>query len=158
MRYPHVCRFIGNRNSSPDVYPAVVEAVGKLIRTGITEFWSGGYGAFDGMGERAVLEWKRRGAQVKLVLVLAYPPKPAKDEYGMPTYQRYDELYQPDLGNVPPQLAIAKRNAIIARQAGHALCYVPFPFGGAAKTLEIAQKSGAIIHAVYAEKNASLRP
>ena len=49
-------------------------------------------------------------------------------------------------------------DGIIARQAGHALCYVPFPFGGAAKTLEIAQKSGAIIHEVRAAENASLRP
>ena len=158
MKYPHVCLFIGNRDSSSDVYPAVVEMVGKLIGEGVTEFWSGGYGAFDRMGERAVLEWKARGAAVKLVLALAYPPKPQSDPDARQYYARYDELFQPDLGNPPARYAIAKRNTLLARQAGHVICHVPFPFGGAAKTLETAQKSGAIIHEVRANQNASLRP
>ena len=148
MRYPNVCFFIGNRDSSPNIYPAVAEAVSELIREGVTEFWSGGYGAFDQMCEKAVLEWKARGANVKLVLALAYPPKSMSDPYARQLYAKYDELFQPDLGHTPARYAISKRNVLLAHQAGHVLCHVPFPFGGAAKTLEAAHKSGAVIHEI----------
>ena len=148
MGEPHVCLFIGHRDSSDDLYPAIVEAVGQLIAEGVTEFWSGGYGHFDFMGEQAVLHWKAQGANIRLVLVLAYLPHDKKDEYMQERYKRYDELIRLELGHTPPRYAIAKRNAIMAKQVGHVISGVKYPWGGAAKTLEIAQKSGAVIHPI----------
>lgn len=145
MLYPHVCLFIGHRDTSADLYPEILEAVKKLIAEGVTEFWSGGYGNFDHLGEKAVLQCKQQGANVKLVLVLAYLPDERKDDYG-----RFDEIIRPELGegHIPPRYAIARRNAVIARQAGHVISGVQYTWGGAAKTLAIAQRNGAVIHEV----------
>lgn len=147
MQYPYVCLFIGNRNTSDECYPAVLEAVGMLIDQGVREFWSGGYGNFDRLGERAVREWKQRGKEIRLVLVLAYPPK--NNAESKQYYARFDELYQPDLGATPARLAIARRNEIIARQAGHVIAGVRFPFGGAGRALDTAIAAGAEIHSIF---------
>lgn len=150
MLYPHVCLFIGHRDTSADLYPEILEAVKKLISEGVTEFWSGGYGNFDHLGEKAVLQCKQQGANVKLVLVLAYLPDDRNDVSRQEYYCRFDEIIRPSLGDghTPPKYAISKRNAVIAKQAGHVISGVQYTWGGAAKTLAIAQRNGAVIHEV----------
>lgn len=143
---PNTCLFIGHHDASDNLYPVILEAIGELIAQGITEFWSGGYGHFDHMCERAVREWKTCGAAVKLVLALAYMPK--SDEETQRYLSTFDETFLPDLSSCPARLAISRRNEWLARHAEHALVYVQHPFGGAAKTLSIAQHAGAIIHPI----------
>lgn len=141
----HVCLFIGHGNAPETLYPAIFTAIGELIASGgITEFWSGGYGDFDHMCERAVREWKQKGADVKLVLALAYPPK--ADEDTKRRLASFDETFLPELGACPARAAIARRNSLLAHQAGHVLSGVSFSFGGAAKTLQAARSAGAVIH------------
>ena len=141
---PHVCLFIGHSDSPESLYPAIVSAIGELIASGVTEFWSGGYGSFDHMCERAVREWKQRGAQVKLVLALAYMPK--TDEDVQRRLAAFDGSFLPDLGACPARLAIARRNEWLAHRAGHVLSGVFRSFGGAAAALKAAQRAKAVIH------------
>ena len=128
-----------------------MKKVGELIDLGVTEFWSGGYGKFDRMGENAVRAWKRKGAKIKLVLVLAYPPKTSTDEnwrsYLRQHYENdYDETFLPDLEGVPYRQRIIRRNRIIAHQAGHIISGVQRTYGNAYDTLCEAKRAGAVIH------------
>ena len=141
-----ICLFIGHHDAPEEIYPFIFDEVGRLIEQGVTEFWSGGYGHFDHMCERAVREWKTCGAAVKLVLALAYMPK--SDEETQRYLSTFDETFLPDLSSCPVRLAISRRNEWLAKHAEHALVYVQHPFGGAAKTLSIAQHAGAIIHPI----------
>ena len=161
---PHVCFFVGHRTSSIHLYEPLLAKVGELIDMGVTEFWSGGYGDFDQMAEKAVREWKRKGAKIKLVLawkrkdakiklvlVLAYPPKTSTDEnwrsYLRQHYEKdYDETFLPDLEKVPYRQRIIRRNQLIARQAGHVISGVTRTYGNACDTLREAEKAGAMIH------------
>ena len=148
---PHVCFFVGHRASSLHLYEPLLAKVGELIDMGVTEFWSGGYGDFDLMAEKAVREWKRKGAKIKLVLVLAYPPKTSTDEnwrsYLRQHYEKdYDETFLPDLEKVPYRQRIIRRNQLIARQAGHVISGVTRTYGNACDTLREAEKAGAMIH------------
>jgi len=94
------------------------------------------------MCESAVREWKERSETVKLVLVLAYPPKNASAAY----YAGYDETFLPELQGVPLRAAIVRRNQMIAHQAGHVLTWVRHHFGGSYKALRAAQRAGVRIH------------
>ena len=101
------------------------------------------------MCERAVREWKSRGKKIKLVLALAYMPK--SDEETQRCLASFDETFLPDLSNCPARLAIVRRNEWLAKHTSHVLSGVQFSFGGAAKTLRIAQQTGAIIHQIHTQ-------
>lgn len=55
------CFFIGHREASTELLPALAEAVEKHITEyGVTEFIVGNYGGFDRISARAVIEAKKR--------------------------------------------------------------------------------------------------
>lgn len=151
QKKPDVCFFVGHRKCSSCLYEPLVEKIGELIEMGVREFWVGGYGEFDLMAEKAVREWKRKGVKIKLVLVLAYPPKTSTDEnwrrYLRQHYEKdYDETFLPDLEKVPYRQRIIRRNQLIARQTGHVISGVTRTYGNAYDTLCEAEKAGAMIH------------
>lgn len=149
----HVCFFVGHSDAPEAIYDEIFHSIGWLFEQhGVTEFWSGGYGAFDRMCERAVRAWKQAGAPIRLVLVLAYPPKAGRCE--QERYGGYDELYLPDLGRVPSRAAIARRNLVIAAQVKYILAWVQYDFGGASKTLAAAECAGAAVYRVGQQQSA----
>lgn len=76
------CFFIGHREASEEIYPALYAAVEQhILEYGVTEFIVGHYGGFDRLAASAVKEAKRFYPEVKLILLLPYHPaeRPTKN-------------------------------------------------------------------------------
>ena len=78
------CFFIGHREASEEIYPALYAAVEQhILEYGVTEFIVGHYGGFDRLAASAVKEAKRFYPEVRLTLLLPYHPaeRPISDVY-----------------------------------------------------------------------------
>ena len=104
-----------------------------LIQQGAEEFYLGGYGGFDHLSAAVLRELKKTHPQIRLILVLPYLNS------SMPT-EGYDETVYPPLESVPKRFAISRRNEWMVQECDTIIAYVTHRWGGAAKTLEYAQK------------------
>lgn len=105
----------------------------QLILEGMQTFYLGGYGAFDHLAAETLRKLKPAYPQIKLILVLPYLNS------SMPT-AGYDESVYPPLESVPRRYAILRRNEWSVQQADVVVAYVTHNWGGAAKTLQYAQR------------------
>ena len=109
------------------------ETVEKLIELDADLFLLGGYGAFDRMAAGVVAELRKKYPQVQSVLVKPYLDR-EMDESG------YDWTVYPGLENVPRRFAISHRNRYMVDKADFVVAYVTHGWGGAAQTLEYANR------------------
>ena len=127
------CMFYGH-GKDRDLPSGLREQVDKeiegLIFLGVTEFWSGGMGAFDKMCESAVRAEKKNNNELRLSLVIPYLSyiTASNKEY---LEREFDEILYPDLGEVHYKAAIAKRNGYMVGECGYMLAYVKNSYGGA---------------------------
>ena len=105
------CFFIGHRETSEEICPALYAAVEQhILEYGVTEFIVGHYGGFDHLAASAVKEAKRFYPEVKLTLLLPYHPA----ERPIPTTDGFDNtFYPPALESVPRKLAIVRANRYV---------------------------------------------
>ena len=86
------CFFIGHRETSEEIYPALYAAVEQhILEYGVTEFIVGHYGGFDRLAASAVKEARRFYPEVKLTLLLPYHPA----ERPIPTPDGFDGTFYP---------------------------------------------------------------
>lgn len=104
-----------------------------LILQGAEEFYLGGYGGFDHLSAAVLRELKKTHLQIRLILVLPYLNS------SMPTEGYYETVYPP-LESVPKRFAISRRNEWMVQECDTIVAYVTHRWGGAAKTLEYAQR------------------
>lgn len=123
----------GDLGISDEVKKWLYEVVEKTIKDGATTFYLGGYGHFDFLAGVVVTELKEKYPHIQRVLVIPYLDR----DYDM---KHYDSSYYPSLENVPKRFAISKRNQAMVNEADVVISYVVHSWGGAAKTLEYAQK------------------
>ncbi|MBE6778287.1 MAG: hypothetical protein E7541_02765 [Ruminococcaceae bacterium] len=132
------CFFIGHRDAPQEVYTALCEAVEEHICQGVEEFLVGGYGAFDHMAAKAVMEMKKRYSAVRLVRLLAYLPTVTA---AVP--EGFDgSLYPEGLENTPRPFAIVKANQMAVDMSDSLIGYVCYAPSNAAKVVRRAQKKG----------------
>ena len=110
----------------------------QLIDDGASEFFLGGYGAFDRLCADVLRGLKGRFRHIRLVLVLPYLDSALSRE-------GYDETVYPPLESVPRRYAILRRNEWMVRRSDVIVAYVLHSWGGAAKTLDYARKKKKII-------------
>ena len=119
------CFFIGHRDTGDEVLPYIKEAAEKLIvQEEITQFYVGGYGSFDRLAGRAMIELKAAYPRIQLYRVIPYHPTNRKIE--LP--QGYDGTYYPEgMEYVPPMYAISRTNQSMIDQCDFliALCLSP---------------------------------
>ena len=132
------CCFFGHREVTHNIKPKLTEIIEKLItEDGVTEFYVGHQGHFDGMAYSVLKELKGKYPQIRYTVVLAYmPDEHIKEVYGE------DTLFPDCLETVPKRFAISKRNDWMIQQSGFAVCYVHKITGGAAKYREKCVKKG----------------
>lgn len=113
-----------------------------MRKRGVTEFWIGNYGGFDRCAASAIGEVKKTYAHIKLVLVLPYLTKAVsdnKEEY----YEKYDEIVIADMSEkTPARLRVIKANEYMVDNCDFLVCNVEHSWGGAAKTMEYAERKG----------------
>lgn len=114
--------FIGHRETSEEVLPALTEAVLRHITDyGVTEFVVGNYGGFDQMDARAVLCAKQRYPDITLMLLIFYHR--AEQSVSLP--EGFDNtFYPPGMENVPRRLAILRENRYMVVHIDCLIAYV----------------------------------
>ena len=101
-------------------------------------FYLGGYGAFDSLAAAAVHRQKETYPHIESILVLAYLDRDTDAS-------RYDSTTYPPLEKVPRRYAIVKRNEWMVCESDVVISGVTHGWGGAAKTLEFAQRKRKVI-------------
>lgn len=132
------CFFIGHREVSEEIYPALYAAVEQhILEYGVTEFIVGHYGGFDRLAASAVKEAKRFYPEVKLILLLPYHPA----ERPIPTPDGFDgTFYPPGMESVPRKIAIVRVNRYVVDQIDYLIAYVWQSTSNAKKLVEYAWK------------------
>ena len=132
------CFFIGHREASEEIYPALYAAVEQhILEYGVTEFIVGHYGGFDRLAASAVKEAKRFYPEVKLTLLLPYHSA----ERPIPTPDGFDgTFYPPGMESVPRKVAIVKANRYIVDHVEYLIAHVWHPASNARELVEYAWK------------------
>ena len=132
------CFFIGHRETGGDVVPALTEAVERHITDyGVTDFYVGHYGGFDGLAALAVKEARVRHPEIRLTLVLPYHPaiRPISTPKG------FDGTFYPwEDEKIPKRLAIIKTNQRMVDTCDYLITYAYHFLGGTGQIVEYARK------------------
>ena len=134
------CFFIGHREASSEVLPALAEAVEMHItENGVTEFIVGNYGGFDHMAAKAVIAAKARHPDITLSMLIPYHPaeRPIKPSQGFD-----NTFYPPGMEKVPRKLAIVRANRYMVDHVDYLIAYAWHPASNARNLVEYAQKKG----------------
>lgn len=123
----------GNVTNKSDVQEWLYTTIENLILGGAKIFYLGGYGEFDSLAKSVLREHKKCHSHIDIVLILPYLNS-SIDEAG------YCYTLYPPIETVPKRFAISKRNEWIVKQSEIVVAYVTHGWGGAAKTLEFAQR------------------
>lgn len=136
----HTCFFIGHRETSDSIFPALVQAVERHVTEyGVTEFTVGHYGNFDRLAARAVLKAKERHPQVTLFLLLPYHPA----DRPIPAPEGFDgTFYPPGMERVPKRAAIVRANRYMADHCDFLIACAWHPASNARELVDYAQAWG----------------
>lgn len=132
------CFFIGHKEASEEIYPALYAAVEQhILEYGVTEFIVGHYGGFDRLAVSAVKEAKRFYPEVKLILLLPYHPA----ERPISTPDGFDKtFYPPGMESVPRKVAIVRANRYVVDHVDYLIAYAWHPASNARELLEYAKR------------------
>lgn len=132
------CFFIGHREASSEILPALAEAVEKHITEyGVTEFIVGNYGGFDRVAAKAVIAAKARHPGITLSMLIPYHPAERPSE--LP--QGFDNtFYPPGMEKVPRKLAIVRANRYMVDHVDYLIAYAWHPASNARDLVEYAGK------------------
>ena len=131
------CFFIGHREASDDLLPALRAAVEKhIIDHGVTEFLVGAYGSFDHLAAQCVMEAKAAHPGVTLTLLLPYHP--AERKIALP--RGFDgSCYPPGQEAAPRRAAIVRANRYVVDHADCLIAYVWHAASNARNLLDYAR-------------------
>ena len=132
------CFFIGHREASSEVLPALTEAIEQhIVEYGVTEFIVGNYGGFDHMAAKAVIAAKERHPGITLSMLIPYHP--AERPIELP--QGFDNtFYPPDMERVPRRLAIVRANRYMVDHVDYLIAYAWHPASNARNLVEYAKR------------------
>ena len=136
------CFFIGHREASVEVLPALTEAVERHITEyGVTEFIVGNYGGFDRMAAKVVIAAKERYPEIILSMLIPYHPA----ERPIEPPQGFDNtFYPPGMEKVPRRLAIVRANRYMVDHVDYLIAYAWHPASNARDLVEYAQRNGGM--------------
>lgn len=132
------CFFIGHREASSEILPALRDAVEQhIVEYGVTEFIVGHYGGFDRMAAKAVIAAKEQHPEITLSMLIPYHP--AERPVELPS--GFDNtFYPPGMEKVPRRLAIVRANRYMVDHAGYLIAYAWHPASNARNLLEYAKR------------------
>lgn len=138
MQKTACCFFIGHRETSDEIFPALKDAVRRHITEyGVTEFVVGNYGRFDHMAAKAVIGLKKHYPHITLSMLLPYHP--AERQIDLPN--GFDNtFYPPGMENVPRKVAIARANRYMINHSDYLISYAWHPASNARELTQYAEK------------------
>ena len=139
----NICCFAGHGKLSygNDVKEQVSDKCRELIiNYCVNEFWVGNYGSFDRLAADIVRTLKQQYPGIELNLVIPYLTKDIntyKEQY----YKDYDNILIAQIPvGTPKRYQILKCNQYMVDKSEYLISFVNCSFGGAAKTLEYAER------------------
>ena len=132
------CFFIGHREASSEVLPALTETIEHhIVDQGVTEFIIGNYGGFDHIAAKAVIVAKERYPEITLSLLIPYHPaeRPMKLTQGF-----VNTFYPPGMEKVPRKLAIVRANRYMVDHVDYLIAYAWHQASNARDLVEYAKK------------------
>ena len=132
------CFFIGHREASTEVFPALLKAVEQhIVEYGVTEFIVGNYGGFDHMAAKAVIAAKKQLPGIALSMLIPYHPA----ERPLEPPQGFDNtFYPPGMEKIPRRLAIVRANHYMVDHVDYLIAYVWHPASNARDLVGYAKK------------------
>ena len=131
-----ICTFFGHRDAPETVAVDLRAAMVRLIEEqGVSLFYVGNQGRFDGMVRRILRELKER-YPIRYAVVLAYLPRGK----GQREQDFSDTLLPQGIEEVHPRFAIDRCNRWMVEQSTYVITYVRRSYGGAAKFAKHAEK------------------
>ena len=132
------CFFIGHRETSEAIYPALYAVVEQhILEYGVTEFIVGHYGGFDRLAASAVKAAKRFYPKVRLTLLLPYHPA----ERPISTPDGFDStFYPPGMESVPRKIAIVRANRCVVDHVDYLIAYAWHPASNARELWNILRR------------------
>ena len=136
------CFFIGHRDTTEDVLPALREAVDQHITEySVTEFLIGRYGRFDRLAAQCVMEAKQVHPEIMLTMLLPYYP--AEEKLSLP--KGFDgSCYPFGQETVPRQAAIVRANRYAVDHSDYLIAYVWHAASNARNIIDYAQSRNRI--------------
>ena len=132
------CFFIGHREVSSEILPALTEAIEQhIVEYGVTEFIVGNYGGFDHMAAKAVIVAKEQYPDITLSMLTPYHPaeRPIEPPPGFD-----NTFYPPGMEKVPRRLAIVRANRYMVNHVDYLIAYAWHPASNARELVEYAKK------------------
>ncbi|MBP3372077.1 MAG: hypothetical protein J6L88_06060 [Clostridia bacterium] len=139
------CFFIGHREADESLYVSLEKTIERHItQYGVTIFIVGGYGGFDRLASRILVELKKKYPSIQLFRLLVYHP----GERPIKTPKGFDgTIYPPDMERVPRKAAIIRANRYMVDHADYLIAYAWHSASNARNLLEYAcrrAKSGKL--------------
>lgn len=139
------CAFFGhaliceNEENTERLYEETKKQAENLIlNENVDVFLYGGYGEFDKLAVKIILELQESYPTINLYLVLAYTSQLHRNE---PYFTFNDFIYIPELETVPKRFAIRRRNDWVARKCDFVISYVYAETGGAYEAVKTAKRA-----------------
>ncbi len=138
----------GHRDMEYRSYAQTIEEIlTELIeRCGVTQFYIGGRGEFDGICAGIIKRLKVKYPDVRNTLILSYIPT-KKEEFYLP--ESYDDSIYLLEKRVPPRLAILKTNELMVLRSDYILSGVKHTWGGAYTAVAFAKKKGKTVFEIF---------
>lgn len=134
------CTFFGHRDCPSDLKPLLKYVILDLIAThGVDMFYVGHQGGFDSLVRGVLRELEQEYSEVRYAVVLAYTPS------GAPAADAADTMLPEGVELVHPRYAISRRNNWMLQQSDFVIAYVAHSWGGAARYMQKAIRSGKIV-------------
>ena len=132
------CFFIGHREATQEVLPALTEAIQQhIVAYGVTEFIVGNYGGFDRLAAKALIAAKKQYPDITLSMLIPYHP--AERPVALP--DGFDGTFYPlGMESVPRRLAIIRANHYMVDHSDYLIAYAWHPASNARNLIEYAQK------------------
>ena len=132
------CFLIGHRESSDEFKALLDEAIERHITEyGVTDFVVGGYGGFDRLARRALLDAKEEHPEIVLSLLVPYHPY----DHPVEPPKGFDQtFYPPGMETVPKRAAIVRANQSMVSHSDFLIACVWHSVSNAKDLLEYARR------------------
>lgn len=135
------CFFIGHREASAEILPALEQAVEQHISEyGVTEFFVGNYGGFDSLASAVLMKAKEKHPHIILKRLIPYHP--AERQVHLPKNFN-GTFYPPGMERVPRRVSIARANRYMVDHVTYLIAFAWHPASNARNLLEYALKREA---------------
>lgn len=139
------CSFFGHRDCPGDLKPLLKYVILDLIAThGVDMFYVGHQGGSDSLVRGVLRELEQEYSDVHYAVVLAYMPSE-----GSTPDDTSDTMLPEGIELVHPRYAISWRNNWMLQQSDFVIAYVAHSWGGAARHMKEAIRSGKTVINLY---------